>query len=230
MAGYQYKECQWLHFNPEKKPIPMYVPKHFEETDKEKLRSFICHNGFGILVVADSDGIEANHLPFHLKTSGDTEYGILECHVARNNPVWRQLESGVEVLAIFQGPDAYISPAWYPTKVETGRAVPTWDYLAVHASGQAKVFHEPEWLLAHLHKLTNHHEAGRDDSWSIDDAPPRFIERLLGAIVGIEITVTQLTGKCKASQNQPECNREGVIKGLTEDGSDSSLAMAKLIT
>lgn len=165
----------------------MYVPKHFEEADTERLQAHIRHNSFGVLVVADSDGIEANHLPFYLNTSNDTDFGILECHIARKNPVWRQLASGAEVLAIFQGPNAYISPGWYPTKAETGRAVPTWNYLAVHASGQAKVFHEPAWLLAHLHKLTDHHEAGRDDSWSVDDAPPEFIERLLGAIVGIEI-------------------------------------------
>ena len=113
--------------------------------------------------------------------------------------------------------------------METGRAVPTWNYFAVHASGQARVVQETEWLLRHLHKLTDHHETGRDNPWSVNDAPQDFIERLLGAIVGIEITIKQLTGKCKASQNQPERNRKGVIKGLIEDSSGSSLALAKLV-
>lgn len=207
----------------------MYVPEHFEESDLQGLRSFIASRGFGTLVVAGGQGIEANHLPFLLDASGPAPQGVLACHVARKNPAWQQLEAGASVLAIFQGPDAYISPAWYPGKDETGRVVPTWNYLAVHATGRARVIHDADWLLHHLNKLTDHHEAGRDTPWSVDDAPQEFVQRLLGAIVGIEITIERLTGKRKASQNQPECNRQGVIAGLTREGDDASLAVARLI-
>lgn len=208
----------------------MYVPNHFKEDDREQLQKYIRDYGFGMLVVADDEGIEANHVPFHLSAGDDGSLGCLQCHLARSNPVWRRLQDGARVLAVFQGPDAYISPSWYPAKAETGRVVPTWNYLAVHAEGCARVIQDPIWLKQHLHQLTDQHESGTDDPWSVDDAPQDFTERLVQAIVGVEIKIDTLTGKLKASQNQPERNRVGVRAGLENGEGAHSRAMAKLIS
>lgn len=200
----------------------MYVPAHFEEHDRTKLQQYIRDYGFGVLIVADENGIEANHVPFHFVGSDAASLGILQCHVARRNPVWKRLGQSGRVLAVFQGPNAYVSPSWYPTKAENGRVVPTWNYLAVHAEGYARVVEDPAWLHQHLRDLTDHHESGRTEPWAVDDAPPDFTERLVQAVVGIEIEVESLTGKLKASQNLPERNRSGVKAGLeAEEGAQS---------
>src|SRR5690606_13552886 len=120
----------------------MYVPNHFKEDDAGKLQQYIRDYAFGLLVIADDNGIEANHVPFHLSCEQDGSIGHLQCHVARNNPVWQRLRSGARVLAVFQGPNAYVSPSWYETKAETGRVVPTWNYLAVHAEGVARIIED----------------------------------------------------------------------------------------
>jgi transcriptional regulator len=207
----------------------MYVPEHFREDDPEMLARHIRERGFGLLIVADDDGIEANHVPFLLEEGEDGSPDVLQCHLARANPVWQRLLQGPRVLAVFQGPDAYISPSWYPTKAETGRVVPTWNYLAVHAEGTARVVEDPAWLHRHVRRLTDRHEAGRDTPWSVDDAPADFTDRLVGAIVGVEIRIETLTGKLKASQNQPERNRAGVRAGLEQDEAGGR-AMARLIS
>lgn len=207
----------------------MYVPEHFAEPDSQQLQALIRENGFGTLIVAGDSGIEANHLPFFLNSRDAPGLGTLECHLARNNPAWRQIEAGASTLAVFQGPHAYISPTWYPSKAETGRVVPTWNYLAVHVGGRARVIHEPEWLLAHLHNLTDHHESGRETPWSVADAPREFIQRLVDAIVGVEIEIGTLVGKRKASQNQSAKNRRGVVSGLNQEDTAGARAMAKLI-
>lgn len=200
----------------------MYVPEHFKEDDTPKLQQYIRDYGFGMLIVADETGIEANHVPFHLSCSGAESLGTLQCHVARKNLVWQRLALGGRVLAVFQGPNAYISPSWYPTKAENSRVVPTWNYLAVHAEGQARIVEDPAWLQQHLRELTDQHESGRSEPWAVDDAPSDFTEKLVQAIVGIEIQVEVLTGKLKASQNLPERNRAGVKSGLeTEEGAQS---------
>lgn len=208
----------------------MYVPSHFKEDDTDKLLQYIRDYGFGLLVVADSEGIEANHVPFYLRADGNGNQGQLECHVARNNPVWQRLQDGSRVLAVFQGPDAYISPSWYETKAETGRVVPTWNYLAVHAEGRARVIEDRSWLKGHLHRLTDQHESEMDNPWSVDDAPADFIERLVQAVVGIEITIENLTGKLKASQNQPDKNRAGVKAGLESAEGAHNHATASFIS
>lgn len=207
----------------------MYVPNHFQEDDKEKLRQYIRDYGFGLLIIADDDGIEANHLPFYLSCEEGSSLGHLHCHVARNNPVWQRILKRSRVLAVFQGPDAYVSPSWYPTKEETGRVVPTWNYLAVHAEGNARVVEDSAWLNQHLRQLTDQHEWGMDEPWSVDDAPPDYTERLAQAVVGVEIEIEALTGKLKASQNQPERNRIGVRANLEGGDGAHSHAMAKLI-
>lgn len=207
----------------------MYVPSHFKEDDTQTLHQYIRDYGFGLLIVADEDGIEANHVPFHLIRGEDSSLGTLQCHLARNNPVWQRLVHGARVLAVFQGPDAYVSPSWYATKAETGRVVPTWNYLAVHAEGSARVIEDAAWLKQHLQQLTDKHESAMDEPWAVDDAPTDFTERLVGAIVGVEIRIEALTGKLKASQNQPERNRSGVKIGLESEGAES-LAMSKFIS
>lgn len=208
----------------------MYVPGHFKENDIDKLRQYIRDYGFGLLIVADKDGIDANHVPIHLTSEHGDSIGRLQCHLARANPVWRRLRDGARVLVVFQGPDAYISPSWYETKAETGRVVPTWNYLAVHAEGKARVIEDPVWLANHLRRLTDQYESGRPSPWSVDDAPTDFTDRLVKAIVGVEVEVESLTGKLKASQNQPDRNRASVKAGLENEGDGQSRSMAKLIS
>lgn len=207
----------------------MLVPSYFKEENQEKLQQYIKEYSFGVLVVADGDGIDANHLPFHFSASKEHPFGILRCHVARVNPVWQRIENGASILVVFQGPDAYVSPSWYETKAETGKVVPTWNYVAVHAKGTASIFQEYAWLKEHLHELTDLHESNRDNPWSVDDAPSEFTNRLVKAIVGIEIQIEALTGQVKASQNHPDRNRVGVKAGLAL-GSASELAMSKFIS
>lgn len=207
----------------------MYVPNHFKEEDQEKLQQYIRDYGFGLLVIADDKGVEANHVPFYLSSGSDNSLGYLQCHLARNNPVWQRIQSGARVLAIFQGPDAYVSPSWYPSKAETGRVVPTWNYLAVHAQGSAQIIQDSSWLKHHLDQLTNQHEGQMVTPWSVNDAPTDFTDRLVQAIVGVEIKIENLAGKLKASQNQPEKNRVGVKAALEAGGGAQSLAMAKFI-
>ena len=203
----------------------MYVPNHFKQDDTATLLQYIRQYGFGLLIVADERGIEANHVPLHL-SEADGTLGVLKCHLARGNPVWQRMEQGARVLVVFQGPDAYVSPSWYPSKAENGRVVPTWNYLAVHAEGSVRVVHDGAWLGQHLRALTSQHESGRADPWSFDDAPQDYTDTLIRGIVGIEITIEKLTGKLKASQNQSEPNRAGVKAGLAQDGEQ---AMAGLI-
>lgn len=207
----------------------MYLPSHFQEVDTHSLHALIRDRGFGLLVVADEDGIDANHVPFVLNTTGDNPLGVLECHLARKNSAWQKIAAGAHALAIIQGPDAYISPSWYPSKAESGMVVPTWNYFAVHVSGLVRVIQEPAWLLDHVARLTDHQEGGRQNPWAVADAPREFTERLVRAIVGIEITIEKLDGKRKASQNQTELNRAGVVAGLNREGTEAAVAMAKLI-
>jgi len=207
----------------------MYIPAHFAEKDTQALLQLIRDNGFGTLVVADSAGIEANHLPFHWRACEEAPLGLLQCHVARANPLWQRLNGDTRVLAIFQGPNAYVSPSWYPSKAESPRVVPTWNYQAVHVRGVARAVEEPQWLEQHLRQLTDLHEAGRAQPWSFDDAPAEFTRKLTRAIVGIEIRIESVCGKLKASQNQPEVNRAGVRVGLQEEPLAVAREMAELI-
>lgn len=194
--------------------LDMYVPQHFSESDTNKLQQTIREIGLGLLIVADNAGIDANHVPFYLCCDQGNELGTLQCHVARSNPVWQRLLAGASARVVFQGPDAYVSPSWYPGKAENGRAVPTWNYLAVHAEGSVRVIEDAGWLKQHVRNLTDQHESGRLKPWSVDDAPTDYIERMIQAVVGLEISIQALTGKLKASQNQPERNKAGVIAGL----------------
>jgi transcriptional regulator len=194
----------------------MYIPSLFQESRIEILHELVQANSFGTLVTVEADGLNANHLPFELVSDG-SPFGVLRAHVARANPVWQNIGQ-VEALAIFQGPQAYITPSWYPTKRENGKAVPTWNYMVVHAYGPLKAVDDAEWLRGMVTRLTERHEAGQWKPWQVTDAPADYIDKMLSAIVGLEIPVTRMLGKWKVSQNQPEANRQGAEAGLRHVG------------
>ena len=206
----------------------MYLPKHFEETRVEVLHELIRAFPFGTLVTLTAGGLDANHIPFEVD-SDPRPFGTLRGHVARANPVWRETAPSAEALVIFQGPDTYISPRWYPTKTETGKVVPTWNYVVVHAHGAPRFIDDRAWLRAFVTRLTERHEAGRQTPWKVTDAPAEYIDAQLGAIIGLEIPIARLVGKWKVSQNRPPRDRAGVIDGLTREAGRAAPEMAKLI-
>lgn len=206
----------------------MYIPKQFEEPSVDAMRDLIRAYPLATIVTNSVDGLNANHIPLHLAES-EGPYGALWGHVARANPMLSDIVDGVEVLAIFHGPDAYISPSWYSTKKETGRVVPTWNYVAVHAYGELRVVDDASWLRAQLDALTLENEAAFSEPWAIADAPPDYIEKIMAAIVGVEMVITKLLGKWKVSQNQPPQNQSSVIAGLRDGGFSTQDAMAALV-
>jgi transcriptional regulator len=192
----------------------MYLPKHFAETDVAALHALMRARPLATLVTHGPADLNANHIPLSLVADEATPYGMLHGHIARANPLAEEIAAGCPGLAIFHGPEAYISPNWYATKAETGRAVPTWNYTAVHAAGELRCIDDPEWILGQLNALTAEHEATQPQPWSVSDAPADYIEKMLGAIVGIEFRITRLTGKWKTSQNQPPANQASLIAAL----------------
>ena len=206
----------------------MYLPAHFNEPRIELLHQLIRERPFGTLVTLTAEGLSANHIPFEFDAA-PAPLGTVRCHVARANPIWRDFSPTVEALVIFQGPKAYVSPSFYPTKQVTGEVVPTYNYVIVHGSGAMKVIHDREWLRGLVTRLTNRFEAERGAPWQVTDAPPAFIDKQLGAIVGVEIALTRLIGKWKVSQNRPATDREGVVKGLNERDDAESLAVARWV-
>jgi transcriptional regulator len=193
----------------------MYLPEQFREDRPEVLRELMAKFPLAGLVTMGTGGLEANHLPL-LYDALPAPLGILRGHLSRANRQWQDFRPKVEALAIFQGAQAYISPNWYPTKQQHGRVVPTWNYAVVHAYGTLSVFSEPERLRAFLDRLTAVHESAQSSPWMPADAPPEYIDGLLKAIVGVELTITRIEGKWKVSQNQPSENRLGAAEGLEE--------------
>lgn len=206
----------------------MYLPKHFEETDIEVLHQLVRAHPFGALVTLTQNGLDANHVPF-LVQSDPAPYGTLHGHIARANPLWRDFSSSVQALVIFQGPQTFISPSWYPSKKETAKVVPTWNYVIVHGHGHLRVIDDSVWVRAHVEELTNRHEGERPVPWKVTDAPADYLESMVGAIVGLEIPITRLVGKWKVSQNRSVRDREGVVEGLMGEGTGSAAAMARLV-
>ncbi|MCL6640941.1 MAG: FMN-binding negative transcriptional regulator [Candidatus Rokubacteria bacterium] len=206
----------------------MYLPVQFEERRIEVLHDLIRAHPLGTLIALTADGLDANHLPFELDAA-PAPYGTLRGHVARANPLWQVFSRDLDVLVVFHGPAAYVSPAWYPTKKETGRVVPTWNYAVVHAYGPLRVIEDRSWLRALVERLTTRHEAGRPEPWRVSDAPADFVERLLDAIVGLEIPIARLVGKWKVSQNRPPHDRAGVVEGLRREGGAAAAPMADLV-
>ncbi|MBA3254126.1 MAG: FMN-binding negative transcriptional regulator [Pseudomonadota bacterium] len=207
----------------------MYVPSHFAESSVDVLHDLIRTHPFGALIVLASGGLDANHIPFEIDPE-PAPFGTLRGHVARANPVWRDFSAQVDALVLFQGAHAYISPAWYATKKEHGKVVPTWNYAVVHAHGPLRVIDDRAWLRQFVGKLTDRHEATRSDPWKVTDAPAEFIDTMVAAIVGIEIPIAKLTGKWKVSQNRPEKDRAGVVEGLVHPPSDLATSMAQLVS
>jgi transcriptional regulator len=206
----------------------MYLPQQFEEKDLAVLQRLIRAHPLAAWVTAAADGLQANHLPFLLDPARG-EFGTLCGHVARANPVWRTFSGSLPSVVIFQGAEAYITPSWYPGKQAHGKAVPTWNYAVVHAHGLPRAIEDRAWLLRHVSALTAQQEAARTQPWQVSDAPPDYIERMLEAIVGIEIPIARLQGKWKISQNRSEADRLGVVAGLLERGDTQAAAMAGLV-
>jgi transcriptional regulator len=206
----------------------MYIPKQFEEPRVDVMHELIRARPLATLVTLSAGGLNANHIPLHLLES-PAPFGTLQGHVARANPVLSDLEKNIEVLAVFHGPDAYITPSWYVTKKETGKVVPTWNYAVVHAYGYLRVVDDAAWLRAQLEALTAHNEASFPERWAVSDAPREFTERLIANIVGFEMVISRLSGKWKVSQNQPQQNQASVIEGLKASGQQESSAMAALV-
>ncbi|HEY9013427.1 MAG TPA: FMN-binding negative transcriptional regulator [Devosia sp.] len=197
----------------------MYEMPHFREDDLDAQHALIEAYPLGLLISPGPDGILANPIPFVLYR-GDGERGTLRCHLAKANPQWQALEADPAALVVFQGSQSYVTPSWYPTKTETEKVVPTWNYAIVQARGPARVIHDPAWLHANVTALTDQQEGRRPNPWAVTDAPGLFIAAQLKGIVGVEIPIESITGKFKASQNRPLADRQGVAEGLTESNPD----------
>jgi transcriptional regulator len=198
----------------------MYIPAHFAP-DEAQVDELLRNHGAADLVTLTAQGLVATMLPFIYVPPGDSgtaePHGALHGHLARNNEQWK-LDSVGEALVIVRGPDAYITPGWYSTKAETGRVVPTWNYVTAHVYGRLIVHDDPVWTEDLVRRLTTKHEAYRNHPWSVDDAPRAFIEGQLRAIVGMELAITRIEAKAKLSQNRSPADVEGVIAGLRERG------------
>ncbi|CAE6738924.1 Protease synthase and sporulation protein PAI 2 [Paraburkholderia domus] len=214
----------------------MYMPAHFEENRPEVLHRLIAEQPFGALITHGPNGFDANHLPFEfdakLVPGGDDAapaqtHGILRAHVARANPVWQEVAANPETLVIFQGPAAYISPTWYPSKHETHRQVPTYNYMVVHAHGRILVRDDEAFVRGLVARLTRKMEAGEPVPWKMGDAPADYIAQMLGAIVGLEIEVTRLVGKWKLGQNKEAADRRGAAEALLARESDGQKAVGQ---
>jgi transcriptional regulator len=198
----------------------MYLPKHFEQHDRGRVIALMRERPLATLIVATPAGPTADLIPLEFHPD-EGEHGTLRGHVARANPLWRQV--GAQALAVFTGPDAYVSPGWYPSKREHGKVVPTWNYTMVQARGTLRAVEDAPWLRALVGRLTEHHEAQQVQPWSVSDAPDDYVQQMLKAIVGIEILLTSLIGKWKVSQNRSAADREGVATGMPD------AAMAALV-
>jgi transcriptional regulator len=193
----------------------MYIPKHFEVTNINAIHELIHDYPLATLVTVSANGLNANHIPMHL-TATHEPYNTLRGHVARSNPLLEDINDENQSLAIFHGPNAYISPSWYETKKEHGKVVPTWNYVVVHAYGNLQIVDKPEWLRTQIEALTDQNESQFSEPWAVTDAPVEFTEKLFESIVGIEMKITKLLGKWKVSQNQPLENQLSMIKGLKD--------------
>ena len=206
----------------------MYLPKDFTEERVPVLHDAIRQARIGALVTLGEAGIEASHVPMLIDPE-PAPHGTLMGHIARTNPQWRRPAAGVQALAMFLGPNAYISPAWYATKQQTGKVVPTWNYVAIHAYGEVRFFDDADRLLRLVTRLTETHEVGRAQPWAVSDAPATYIQTMLKGIVGFELPVARLEGKWKMSQNRPAQDRAGTIEGLRREGGPAEAAVAEIV-
>jgi transcriptional regulator len=195
----------------------MYQPPHYREDRIEVQHALIRAHPLGLLISAGPGGLVANLIPFLVDADG-SDHGTLRCHMSRANEHWRELTSVAECLVVFQGPQAYVTPSWYATKRETGKVVPTWNYATVHVRGSIAFIDDAGWLRQFVTSLTDLHEGGRSERWHVSDAPADYIEGMLRAIVGFEITVTDVLAKFKGSQNRPAADRAAVAEALRAAG------------
>jgi len=195
----------------------MYLPTHFREDSLDTLYNLIEAHPLGCLVTSGAAGLDANHLPFDLDRQ-PAPSGVLRAHIARANPLWRAVEKEAEVLVIFQAEQGYISPNWYPSKQDTHKQVPTWNYRVVHAYGRISFHEDPAWIRALLIRLTDRHESAQPRPWTLEESPPEFIARMIGAVVGVEITLSRVLGKAKLSQNREDRDRAGAATALQAQG------------
>ena len=206
----------------------MYQLPVFRETNLGEQQAFIAANPLGLLISAGPDDILANPIPFVLYP-GEGAFGTLRAHLSRGNPQWKALAASPEALVVFQGADHYVTPSWYPQKAVDGKVVPTWNYAVAQARGPARIIHDAAWLLANVAALTDQQEGRRPKPWAVSDAPEAFIGSQLKGIIGLEIELTSIEAKFKASQNRPEADRAGVAEGLLGETTPHAPAMRELV-
>lgn len=206
----------------------MFQPPIFSVDDTKLMHELMLTHPFATLITIQDGGISADHLPVvvHPELS---DQGIIRAHIAKGNPLWLKRKTSMETLAIFQGPQAYITPSWYPSKKQHGKAVPTWNYAVVHAHGELNFRTDEEWLLEHLVELSKKQEDDRHEAWKVSDAPDSYIAKQLKGIVGIEIEIKKLGGKWKVSQNKNKEDRTGVQDGLKLETDQGSLSISELV-
>lgn len=205
----------------------MYQPPHFREDRIEVQHDLIRTHPLGLLITSGPSGLLANLMPFLIYADA-SQHGTLRAHIARGNPHWKELATVEQCLVVFQGPQHYVSPSWYPTKQETGKVVPTWNYVTVHAWGRPRVIEDAAWLRRQLDDLTLLKEGALPVPWKVDDAPPQYVASQMKGIVGIEIAIERIEGKWKVSQNRPEVDQRGVVAAL-RGGGESADVMASLV-
>lgn len=206
----------------------MYQPPAFRETDVPTQQAFIAAHPLGLLISAGEPGLLANPIPFVLYPE-EGPFGTLRCHLSRGNAQWQAFRQAPDALVVFQGADHYITPSWYPQKAVDGKVVPTWNYAMVQARGAARVIEDAAWLHANVSALTDQHEGRRARPWAVSDASDAFIAGQLRGIVGIEIEISAIEGKFKASQNRAEADRAGVAEGLLGEADPAAPAMRELV-
>jgi transcriptional regulator len=206
----------------------MYEPPLHRQDDVAAQHALIRRHPLGLLVSHGPQGLVANAIPFLIDADAG-KFGTLRAHMARANGQWRDLADAGEALAVFQGPEHYVSPSWYATKRETGKVVPTWNYVMVQARGVARAIEDEAWLRRQIAALTQSQESSRPAPWAVGDAPEEFIAAMVRQIVGVEIEIADIRGKWKASQNRSPADRAGVAEGLTADGDAEALAMAAIV-
>ena len=206
----------------------MYQPPHFREDRLDVQHRLIFSHSLGLLISAGPGGLQANYVPFLIDAAG-SERGTLRAHLARANPQLKELESVTECMVVFQGPQQYISPSLYPTKQETGKVVPTWNYITVHAWGRPQVIEDAAWVRNQVEDLTRHKEEPRAAPWHVSDAPEPFVAAQLKGIVGLEIPIARIEGKWKVSQNRPAVDQAGVVAGLQGEGGDAAIMAAEVL-
>lgn len=206
----------------------MYTPAYHAFNDIEKMRAHIAAHSLGAWVCHAHGQLIANHIPFVLDAKHGS-HGRLLAHVSRANSVWRELIGGAPSVVMFMGPSAYITPSWYPGKHQHGKVVPTWNYVTVHAHGMARAMEDTCWILDVLNRLTDTQESQRTEPWKVSDAPSAYIDKMLRAVVGIEITIDRVEGRLKVSQDEDEQDRRGTVEGLQHSTDASTQVLASLV-